>query len=117
MTFTKLLRDVGIADRATAHGFRSSFRDWCTEVDNTREVVAEAALAHQVRDKAEAAYRRCDIPRRAPAADGTLGGLLHRNNLNAQNVEWLRRSLESRAARGRVAPQPLFPSLVSRHGG
>jgi integrase len=58
MTLTKLLRDNGQADRATAHGFRSSFRDWCTEVDKTREVVAEAALAHQVRDKAEAAYRR-----------------------------------------------------------
>jgi integrase len=58
MTFTKLLRDIGLADRATAHGFRSSFRDWCTEVDHTREVVAEAALAHLVRDKTEAAYRR-----------------------------------------------------------
>jgi integrase len=58
MTFTKVLRDMGLADRATAHGFRSSFRDWCTEVDRTREVVAEAALAHGVRDKSEAAYRR-----------------------------------------------------------
>ena len=58
MTLTKLLRDNGLADRATAHGFRSSFRDWCTEVDKTREVVAEAALAHAVRDKTEAAYRR-----------------------------------------------------------
>jgi integrase len=58
MTFTKLLRDNDLADRATAHGFRSSFRDWCTEVDKTREVVAEAGLAHQVRDKTEAAYRR-----------------------------------------------------------
>jgi integrase len=58
MTFTKLLRDMGLADRATAHGFRSSFRDWATEHDKVREVVAEAALAHGVRDKAEAAYRR-----------------------------------------------------------
>lgn len=58
MTFTKLLRDNGYADIATAHGFRSSFRDWATESAKVREVVAEAALAHTVRDKTEAAYRR-----------------------------------------------------------
>jgi hypothetical protein len=40
------------------HGFRSSFRDWATEHDKVREVVAEAALAHSVKDKTEAAYRR-----------------------------------------------------------
>jgi integrase len=58
MTMTKVLRDLGLADRATVHGFRSSFRDWATEVDKCREVVAEAALAHVVRDKTEGAYRR-----------------------------------------------------------
>jgi integrase len=58
MTLTKVLRDLKLADRATAHGFRSSFRDWATEVYRVREVVAQAALAHGVRDKAEAAYRR-----------------------------------------------------------
>ena len=58
MTFTKLLRDLGYGGQATAHGFRSSFRDWATEVEKVREVVAEAALAHAVRDKTEAAYRR-----------------------------------------------------------
>jgi integrase len=58
MTFTKVLRDLGLGDQATAHGFRSSFRNWATEVAKVREVVAEAALAHSVRDKTEAAYRR-----------------------------------------------------------
>ena len=58
MTLTKVLRDLGIAERATVHGFRSSFRDWATEHDKVREVVAEAALAHRVSDKTEAAYRR-----------------------------------------------------------
>jgi integrase len=43
---------------ATAHGFRSSFRDWATEWAKMSEVAAEAALAHTVRDKTEAAYRR-----------------------------------------------------------
>ena len=42
------------------HGFRSSFRDWTAETDVSREV-AEAALAHVVRDPVEAAYRRTDF--------------------------------------------------------
>jgi integrase len=58
MTLTKVLRDMLLADRATAHGFRSSFRDWASEVARAREVVAEAALAHTVSDKTEASYRR-----------------------------------------------------------
>jgi len=58
MTFTKVLRDLGLGERATPHGFRTSFRNWATEVAKVREVVAEAALAHSVRDKTEAAYRR-----------------------------------------------------------
>jgi len=58
MTFTKLLRDQGYGNVATAHGFRSSFRDWCAEVAKVDEDVAEAALAHVVRDKVKAAYKR-----------------------------------------------------------
>ena len=41
-------------------GFRSSFRDWCGESGQTREL-AEAALAHTIRNKAEAAYARTDL--------------------------------------------------------
>ena len=45
---------------AVPHGFCSSFRDWAAEeTDHPREVV-EAALAHMVRNKVEAAYRRTD---------------------------------------------------------
>jgi integrase len=40
------------------HGFRSSFRDWCGDCTNFPREVAEAALAHTLRDKTEAAYRR-----------------------------------------------------------
>jgi integrase len=47
-----------LVEQATAHGFRSSFRDWATEVAKVREVVADAALAHTFRDKTEASYRR-----------------------------------------------------------
>ncbi len=46
---------------AVPHGFRSSFRDWAAEeTDHPREV-AEAALAHKVRNQVEAAYRRTDL--------------------------------------------------------
>ena len=54
-----LLRTLKIA--AVPHGFRSSFRDWAAEeTDHPREV-AEAALAHKVRNAIEAAYRRTDL--------------------------------------------------------
>ena len=45
----------------TAHGFRSSFRDWAAERTNFPRVVAEAALAHVIPDKVEAAYFRSDL--------------------------------------------------------
>jgi integrase len=45
---------------ATAHGFRSSFRDWCSEHQYPRDL-AERALAHTVQNKVEAAYHRTDL--------------------------------------------------------
>lgn len=45
---------------ATAHGFRSSFRDWCSEQGYARDL-AERALAHTVSNKVEAAYHRTDL--------------------------------------------------------
>ena len=58
-TLSKLLRELGID--AVPHGFRSSFRDWCGECSNAPREVAEAALAHVVRNKTEAAYARSDL--------------------------------------------------------
>ena len=49
------------ASRLCPHGFRSSFRDWCGECSNAPREVAEAALAHAVRNKVEAAYARSDL--------------------------------------------------------
>jgi integrase len=46
---------------ATVHGFRSSFRDWAAERTNYPNIVVEAALAHAIGDKVEAAYRRGDL--------------------------------------------------------
>ncbi len=42
----------------TVNGFRSSFRDWCAEQTEFPRDVAEMALAHAIKDKTEAAYRR-----------------------------------------------------------
>lgn len=58
MTLTKVLRDAGLNGKATAHGFRSSFKDWCAEVAKVRDEVSEAALAHTIPDKVRAAYLR-----------------------------------------------------------
>ncbi|MHB2168018.1 tyrosine-type recombinase/integrase [Alsobacter sp. R-9] len=44
----------------TVHGFRSAFRDWCGEETSFPRDLAEAALAHTLKDKVEAAYRRGD---------------------------------------------------------
>ena len=59
MTMTKLLREM--KEPFTVHGFRSSFRDWASEMTEIQGEVAEAALAHIVKDKTEAAYRRGNL--------------------------------------------------------
>jgi integrase len=77
MTLTKLLRDMRetegeersslrelLKDTSGApvvvHGFRSTFRDWAEDVARFPARVVEHALAHTIKDKAEAAYRRGD---------------------------------------------------------
>lgn len=58
MTMTAVLRRLEVS--VTAHGFRSTFRDWVAEETDVDGVVAEAALAHAVGDATERAYRRGD---------------------------------------------------------
>lgn len=60
MAFLQLLKRMGRSD-LTAHGFRSTFRDWAAERTAYPQEVAEMALAHTVADKVEAAYRRGDM--------------------------------------------------------
>ena len=55
-----LLGRMGRGD-LTAHGFRSTFRDWAAERTNFPREVCELALAHAIGDKVEAAYRRGDL--------------------------------------------------------
>ena len=61
MTLTKVLRDAGLADRATVHGFRSSFRDWAAEQTDAPHAVMELSLAHTVETAVEQAYARSDL--------------------------------------------------------
>lgn len=58
-TLLKLVREQGFD--VDIHGFRTSFRTWAQERTNFPREVAEAALAHTIRDKAEAAYARSDL--------------------------------------------------------
>jgi integrase len=58
MSMLEMLR--GMRDGLTVHGFRSAFRDWCSETTLHPDTIAEMALAHTQRDKVVAAYRRGD---------------------------------------------------------
>ena len=60
MTLTKVLRDVGLAERATVHGFRAPFRTWALEQTDTPWAVAEAALAHGLGDAVQQSHIRGD---------------------------------------------------------
>ena len=59
MTLLQLVRGMGLS--VTVHGFRSSFRDWVADKTSHPREVAEAALAHTLENKVEAAYRRTDF--------------------------------------------------------
>ena len=69
MTLTAVLRRMG-RDDLTAHGFRSTFRDWAAETTACvpREL-AEVVLAHVVVNSLEAAYQRGDYFEKLGAED------------------------------------------------
>ena len=58
ITMSKLFHRLELG--CVPHGMRSTFRDWCSETGVAREV-AEACLAHVVKNKVEAAYARSDL--------------------------------------------------------
>jgi integrase len=97
MVFLMLLRRMGRTD-ITAHGFRSSFRDWAAEKTSAPQAVIEAALAHVIRNKTEAAYFRSDLfdLRRQLMAD------------------WARFALTSCEAKGSAVPRAQSSSTTPR---
>lgn len=87
MALTSFLRKVNAPSTtegrvATAHGFRSSFRDWCSENGYARDL-AERALAHTVQNQVEAAYHRTDLlERRRPMMQSWSDFVTQRNTSN-----------------------------------
>lgn len=61
MSLTAVLRRMGRRGDLTAHGFRSTFRDWAAEQTAYSSEVVEMSLAHTIGNKVEAAYRRGDL--------------------------------------------------------
>lgn len=75
-TLSKLMRELGID--AVPHGFRSTFRDWCSESAHAPREVAEACLAHVVTG-VEGAYVRSDLwDRRRKLMDRWAAYLAHK---------------------------------------
>jgi integrase len=60
MAMLELVRGI-VGNGITVHGFRSSFKDWAREQTSFPNELSEAALAHVIRDKTEAAYARGDL--------------------------------------------------------
>ena len=59
MSLVAVCRRMG--ENCVPHGFRSTFRDWCAECTDVAPEVAEMALAHEIGNAVEAAYRRGDL--------------------------------------------------------
>jgi len=75
MVMSMVLRRMDRAE-LTVHGFRSTFRDWAAEETTAPREVAEAALAHTLADKVEAAYRGSDLFEKTGESHVALGGVL-----------------------------------------
>jgi hypothetical protein len=75
----------------TVCGFRSVLRDWTSERTNFAREICEAALAHVVKDKTEAVYRRGELEKRRPT-HGNLGGLCDGRRCGSRSAPRLIRS-------------------------
>ena len=64
MALTKVLRDNGLTEAATVHGFRSSFKTWSLEATDRPSAVVEMAMGHTVGDEVEQVYTRTDLDER-----------------------------------------------------
>ena len=87
MALLQLMRGIGYGVNGSRgdyvpHGFRSSFRDWSGEVSSFPHDVAEMALAHTIKNKVEAAYRRGDLFTKRRAMMQAWANYLHSVKLN-----------------------------------
>ena len=112
MTLTKVLRSTGLAERATVHGFRSSFKNWTLEQTDAPWAVSEAALAHILGKLDRTGLRQVRSVRAPPRADAAVGGLPDRTT--SREVGTARPSRRFRSCRqhlgrvGRVESTPCY---------
>ncbi len=83
-TMLKLVREQGFD--VDIHGFRTSFKTWAQERTNFAREVSEAALAHTIRDKAEAAYARSDLMEKRRALGEAWAGFLAQENCKVVRI-------------------------------
>jgi len=88
MAMLELLR--GMRPGLTVHGFRSAFKDWASEDTNHPNLVSEAALAHKIPDKVEAAYRRGELMAKRAHLMNDWAAYCSRPAMPADNVTPLR---------------------------
>lgn len=88
MALAMQLRRLNYA--CTVHGFRSTFRDWAGETSNFPREVIEHALAHQLKDKAEAAYARGDLFTKRTKLMEAWAGFVSMPKVKVENVTRLR---------------------------
>jgi integrase len=91
MALLETLKDMGRGD-ITTHGFRSTFRDWGSEMTAFPHEVLEMALAHVVSDKVEAAYRRGDLLEKRRRLMAEWADYCARASIAGDNVVQLRSS-------------------------
>ncbi|MEY8690012.1 MAG: tyrosine-type recombinase/integrase [Leptothrix sp. (in: b-proteobacteria)] len=85
MTLAAIMRRM--KTDAVPHGFRSTFRDWAGERTNHPREVIEHAMAHQLKDKAEAAYQRGDLFEKRRRLMDDWASFLARPELPAQVID------------------------------
>jgi integrase len=98
MAMLAVLKRMG-RDDLTAHGFRSTFRDWAAERTNFPREVVEMALAHTIENKVEAAYRRGDLFRKRRQLMEAWARFCEAKNIAAKVIPIGARG-EERASRG-----------------
>ena len=95
MTLTKAQKLI--AAGTTQHGWRSTFRDWVSEKTNFSGDLAEAALAHVVKNKVEAAYRRGNLLEKRRDLMAAWANYLMRRVADVESIEEARAKKEAAA--------------------
>jgi integrase len=90
MAMLQLLRGMCPGSGFVPHGFRSTFRDWCSERTSFPHEVVEAALAHVIADKTVAAYARSDLFERRRTLMSTWAEFCAGNPISGERVVPLR---------------------------